>query len=342
MADIPKSFKKVQVKTKSLNARKALTITEVTECPRPGPGQVLVKVNYVGINATDLNSFAGHYGGGDVPFDCGLEAMGTVVEIGEGVTIAQPGAPVAISGLGCYAEYRVVSAEVILPLPALTPEMMTIPISGLTAAAAIGELAEAKEGDVALVTAAAGGTGQFAVQLLKYAYKCTVIGTCSSEDKVEFLKSIGCDRVINYKKEDIGTVLKAEYPKGVDICYESVGGDTFEAVMDNIAIRARVIVIGSITGYKTGTAFQRPESAKMPLQQALLAPSASLRGFMLPNFVPTFGKYLMQLFTMMKEGTVKPKVDETKSFEGIEHVVDAVEHLHSGKSFGKVIVHIQK
>jgi len=69
-------------------------------------------------------------------------------------------------------------------------------------------------GETVLVTAAAGGTGQFAVQLAKLA-GCHVIGTCSSPSKVKLLKELGCDRVINYNEEKLGQVLKAEYPKGL-------------------------------------------------------------------------------------------------------------------------------
>ena len=66
------------------------------------------------------------------------------------------------------------------------------------------------------MTAAAGGTGQFAVQIAKLA-GCTVIGTCSSDSKAEFLKSIGCDRAVNYKTESLDDVLTKEFPKGYEI-----------------------------------------------------------------------------------------------------------------------------
>ena len=99
-----------------------------------------------------------------------------------------------------------------------------------------------------LFLAAAGGTGQFAVQLAKLAGN-HVIGTCGSEDKVKFLKEIGCDRVINYKKEDVGTVLKKEYPNGVDLVYECVGGKMLEAAVNSLAIHGKIVVIGMISGY---------------------------------------------------------------------------------------------
>lgn len=99
------------------------------------------------------------------------------------------------------------------------------------------------------VTAAAGATGLFAVQLAKLAGN-HVIATCSSDDKAEVLKKLGCDRVINYKKENLHTTLKKEYPKGIDIVYESVGGDTFTTCVRNLAQFGRLIIIGAISQYQ--------------------------------------------------------------------------------------------
>lgn len=96
--------------------------------------------------------------------------------------------------------------------------------------------------------AAAGGTGQFAVQLAKLAGN-HVIGTCGSEDKVKFLKEIGCDRVVNYKKEDLAAVLKKEYPQGIDLVYECVGGKMLETAVNSLAIHGRIVIIGMISGY---------------------------------------------------------------------------------------------
>jgi hypothetical protein len=87
---------------------------------------------------------------------------------------------------------------------------------------------------VVLVTAAAGGTGQIAVQLAKLAGH-TVVATCGGEAKVEMLKRLGADRVINYRKEKVRDVLRAEFKKGVDLAYESVGGEMFAAAVDALA-----------------------------------------------------------------------------------------------------------
>ena len=106
------------------------------------------------------------------------------------------------------------------------------------ASLALEQTGEIKSGQTVLVTAAAGGTGVFAVQLAKLA-GCHVIGTCSSSDKVSLLKSLGCDRVVNYKTESLHDVLKKEYPRGIDVVYESVGGEIFNTAARHLAIHGK-------------------------------------------------------------------------------------------------------
>jgi NADPH-dependent curcumin reductase CurA len=87
------------------------------------------------------------------------------------------------------------------------------------------------------------GTGLFAVQLAKLS-GAHVIGTCSADDKGLILTRLGCDRVVNYKKESLEQVLRKEYPKGVDVVYESVGGEFFDVAVRNLATKGRLIIIG--------------------------------------------------------------------------------------------------
>jgi prostaglandin reductase 3 len=122
-------------------------------------------------------------------------------------------------------------------------------MQGISGSVALEQVEEVKSGETVLVTAAAGGTSQCVVQLAKLAGD-HVIGTTSSDEKAEVLKALGCDRVVNYNKEDIGTVLETEYPNGVDLVFEPVGGETFKAAVQNIAVHGRVI--GFTSGYLEG------------------------------------------------------------------------------------------
>ena len=315
------------------------------------PGQALVKVLATSCNATDINQFVGAYNPGqEPPFDCGFEGIVQVESLGESTAEApipesvKVGALCLGMGSGFYSEYAVVDAKTLIPgLPSADPKFLNIPISAMTSAIALGEQGGLKgdgpsQDDVVLVTAAAGGAGQFAVQLAKKVYKCkTVIGTCSSDEKAAFLKKIGCDIVIDYKKENVGEFLKKNFPKGIDVIYESVGGELFEQCLASLAEFGRLIVIGSITGYTDQTAFQRKPDAA-PIQRILLSRSARMCGFMLPSYRAVFPKYLPNLIKMVATGELVAHVDETAKFEGIEKVPDAISHLHSGKSFGKVVI----
>jgi len=217
-------------------------------------------------------------------------------------------------------------------VPEATPEVLALVLSGTTASIGLSVTGEMKSGESVLVTAAAGGTGQFAVQLAKLGGN-TVIGTCSSDDKADLLRRLGCDRVLNYKTEDLGTVLTAEYPRGIDLIYESVGRQMFDTCVDHLAIRGRLVIIGYITEY-----LHTPEVVTgQRIYYKLLGKSASLRSMFLPHFIRQVPEHTAKLLELFKNGQLQVAVDPTV-FRGVESVVDAVEYLHSGVSSGKVVV----
>jgi len=205
-------------------------------------------------------------------------------------------------------------------------------VSGLTASIALEEAGDLAHDETVLVTAAAGGTGQYAVQLAKQAGN-HVIGTCGTEEKAAFLDELGCDRPIHYREEDVGEVLAEEYPDGVDLIYESVGGELFDVCVEALARRGRLLSIGYVSEYKDG-----PEKiTRERIYTTLIDKSASLRGFFLPHFAEHFRSHMNKLLRQYRSGSLDIYVDDT-NFEGVEEVPDAVEYLQSGKSIGKVVV----
>lgn len=250
----------------------------------PPPGSVYVRNVFCGINASDINFTNGVYlPGVQPPFDTGFEAIGRVVGLGEGVTKFKVGDPVSYMGFGAFAEQREVAAKSLIPLPRLLPEFLALPVSGLTASIALEEVGQIKAGETVLVTAAAGATGSFAVQLAKSA-GCHVIGTCSSDEKAQMLKELGCDRPVNYKKEDLFSVLRKEYPSGVDVVYEGVGGKMFDIALNNLAVKGRLVVIGFISGYQDSSGWTGGGAVQKPIAPKLLGKSASVRGFFLNDY----------------------------------------------------------
>ncbi|CAH1796743.1 unnamed protein product [Owenia fusiformis] len=345
VSKVPQTFRKWVVQKISNKFREAAEVVTVNT-PQIGPSEVLVKNKYVGINASDINFTAGRYDPtAKPPFDAGFEAVGEVVARGDSCNKLNLGQPVCYMANGAFAEYMVLKERHVFPVPATNPEFVTLLVSGLTAAISLDKVGEIKKGETVLVTAAAGGTGQFAVQAARNA-GCHVIGTCSSDDKVQFLKDIGCDRPVNYKKENLNEVLKNEYPSGVDVVYESIGGDMFDTAVKNLAIKGRLIIIGYIAGYETSRGFPTSKVVAT-LPQRLLPKSASVRGFFLFGYVSDFPEYLNKLVDMYKAGTLKLNVDngqrfESGPFKGVGSIPNAIEYLYSGKSMGKIVVDVDQ
>ncbi|XP_070662272.1 uncharacterized protein [Malus domestica] len=195
-----------------------------------------------------------------LPFDCGFEAVEINAAAGESVTNLQVGTPAAVMSFGSYAEFAMVPSKHILPVERPDPEVVAMLTSGLTASIALEKAGQMKSGKIVLVTVAAGGTGQFAAQLAGN----TVVATCGGAEKAKHLKELGVDRVIDYKAEDIKTFYQVfhlqftcvaedglvEFPKGVDIIYESVGGDMFDLCLNALVVYGRLVVIGMISQYQ--------------------------------------------------------------------------------------------
>ncbi|GAB4853961.1 hypothetical protein Ancab_018169 [Ancistrocladus abbreviatus] len=338
---IPLSFEKIVVHTLNHNFRSATSIVRVPLRLPIKPNYVLVKIIYAGVNASDVNFSSGRYFGGEdgdlsshLPVDAGFEAVGIIAAIGDHVPDLKIGMPAAVMSFGSYAEFMMVPSKYILPVARPDPAVIAMLTSGLTASIALDKAARMDSGQVVLVTAAAGGTGQFAVQLAKLSGN-TVVATCGGKEKAILLKDLGVDRVINYKEEDIKTVLKKEFPNGVDIIYESVGGKMFDLCLKALAIHGWLIVIGMISQYQ-GEHGWKPQNYP-GLCEKLLAKSQTVSGFFLIQHSHLWRQHLDKLFHLFSLGKLKVIIDP-KNFVGLDSVADAVEYLHSGKSIGKVVV----
>ncbi|XP_072460183.1 prostaglandin reductase 3 isoform X3 [Notamacropus eugenii] len=343
-SSISKFMQKLVVTQLSPNFKEAVTLLRDCPVPLPGDGDLLVRNRFVGVNASDINFSAGRYDASlKLPFDLGFEGIGEVVALGLTASAQYTiGQTVAYLSNGSFAEYTVVPAKVAIPVPTVKPEYLTLLLSGTTAYISLKELGKMSEGKKVLVTAAAGGTGQFAVQLAKKA-KCHVIGTCSSAEKSGFLKSIGCDLPINYKTENVGAVLKREYPEGVDLVYESVGGEMFDMAVNALAIKGRLIIIGYISGYQNSTGLSPIKAGTLPGK--LLKKSASVHGFFLYHYLSEYRKAMDHLLKMYESQELVCEVDlgdlsPGGKFIGLESIFRAVDYMYMGKNTGKVVVEL--
>ncbi|XP_072171706.1 prostaglandin reductase-3-like [Diadema setosum] len=339
---LPNTFRKMVVNQLTTKFREAVNIVSVPMV-EPGPSEVLIKTRFVGINASEINMSAGRYEAtGKPPFGAGMESVGEIVKVGSDVKKFKVGQSIAAMNFGAFSEYAVLPESFAIPIPAAKPEFITLMVSGMTADISLSEVGDLKSGETVLITAAAGGTGQFAVQLAKLA-GCHVIGTCSTDSKVEFLKSIGCDRPVNYKKENLKQVLRSEYPGGIDVVYETIGGEMFDTCLKALNNKGRLIVIGFITNYQQDGPLAPKNEASWA--STVLSKSASIRGFLLFHYVNLYSRSLTKLSKLLMTGDLKVgydlgKHDDKGPFKGLEGIYDAVDYLYSKKSEGKIVVEV--
>ncbi|MWV18327.1 NADPH:quinone reductase [Pseudomonas sp. L-22-4S-12] len=226
---------------------------EEVEVGEPGPGQVLLRHVAVGLNYADTYFRNGTYPI-PLPNGMGVEAAGVVQAVGEGVSNVAVGDRVTYTGflntLGAYSTERLISAAPLIKLPDTiafeTAAAMTM--RGLTSAYLMRRIHDFKAGDTVLLHAAAGGVGLIVSQWAKL-LGLNVIGTVSSEAKAEVARAHGCDHVINYSHEDVAKrVRELTDGVGVNVVFDSVGKNTFNASLDSLKRRGLLVCVGTASG----------------------------------------------------------------------------------------------
>lgn len=228
-----------------------LRLVEDAVVPVPGGGEVLVKVAAAGVNFADVMQTRGtYYGGPEAPYLAGFEAAGEVVAVGADVTEIAVGARVIGTGYGAFAEYMVMAADGLAPVPDgwKDEQALGLVLNWATALAALKPLGQLEAGQTVLVHAAAGAVGQAAVRMAKH-YGATVIATASAS-KHEVVRRLGADHVIDYRTADLVTeVRRLSGGKGVDVVLESVGGETFAKSIEVAKrVTGKVVVYGVAGG----------------------------------------------------------------------------------------------
>lgn len=218
--------------------------------PEPGPHEALVRVKYAGVNFIDVYKRTGLYKIA-LPATLGEEGAGTVESLGKAVSDAKPGDRVAWAGaLGSYAEYAVVPARYLVPIPAKVPSRLAAAamLQGMTAHYLATSTYPLKKGDRCLVHAAAGGVGLLLVQIAKK-LGAFVIGTAGSDEKADLARGAGADHVIVYTREDfVRESMRITNDEGVNVVYDSVGNTTFDAGLDILKPRGMMVLFGQSSG----------------------------------------------------------------------------------------------
>jgi NADPH2:quinone reductase len=226
-----------------------LTLAELP-IPQPGPGQVLIRVEAVGVNFIEIYFRKGTYKAA-LPLTPGSEAAGTVEKLGPGVTGFAAGDTVASVGvLGSYAEYALVPATQLVKVPASLSmqQAAAAMLQGMTAHYLSHSTYPLKAGETALVHAGAGGVGLLLTQMASR-LGARVITTVSTAEKAALSRQAGAAKVILYTEQDfVAEVKRLTGGKGVDVVYDSVGKTTFEGSLNCLRPRGLLALFGASSG----------------------------------------------------------------------------------------------
>ena len=218
--------------------------------PEPGPGQILIRIEAIGVNFIEIYFRKGVYKAA-LPLIPGSEAAGTVEELGPGVTgFAAGDAVVSTSVIGSYAEYALVPAAQLVKIPpGLSMEQAAAAmLQGMTAHYLVYSTYPLKAGDTALVHAGAGGVGLLLTQMATR-IGARVITTVSTKAKAELSREAGASDVILYTEKDFEVEVKRlTGGKGVDVVYDSVGKTTFEGSLNSLHPRGLLALFGASSG----------------------------------------------------------------------------------------------
>lgn len=299
--------------------------------PHPGPGEVRLRVEAVGINFADVLAVAGEYlTRTRVPYTPGMEFAGIVDALGEGVTGIQVGQRVAsLGGRGGLAEYALSPAAALIPVPEsfTGAHAAAFPVSYFTAYHGLKTLGHGQPGEWVLVQAAAGALGTASIQLAK-AMGMQVVAMASTEEKLGIARDLGADvTLLQDDPERVQKVRDAAGGKGVPLILEVVGGPRFQESLDMAANRGRIIVIGN--------ASREPANLR-PVE--LMKRNLSVTGLWLTSLMSdgeATREAAQALTPLVASGRVTPQVGPTYP---LAESARAFQDILDRKTTGKVII----
>jgi len=310
-------------------------LEEGVALPELAEGEALIEVDWIGIDATVRTWLS--QGEGYLP----AVEVGEVVRasgIGRVVATRCPSLPLghAVYGLPGWQRYAVVRDDPLstdLGTEVDAPAMLSVyGATGLTAYVGMVDVGQVKAGETVVVSAAAGATGSLAAQIAKL-HGCRVIGITGREDKARWLlDELGLDGAIDHRRDDVRAKLKELCPDRVDVYFDNVGGPILDAVLDRLAMHARVVLCGAIAIYNE---HGRPPGPANYFQ--LINRRARMEGFLSLDHWDRFGEISGRLGGWIAEGKLRYR---TEVYEGLESAVDALNALFTGANTGKTVIRV--
>jgi NADPH-dependent curcumin reductase CurA len=310
---------------------------EVTSEPAPtaGPGQFVVAISHVSVDPAMrgwMNAGASYV----PPVELG--AVMRAGAIGQVTASEHPGFTVGdyVYGVFGIQEYAPSDGNGVIKLDASLAEPTTylgaLGMPGLTAYFALLDVGRIREGDTVVVSGAAGAVGSVAGQIAKLK-GCRVIGIAGGQEKCRMLlEDFGFDAAIDYKSENLRTALREHAPRGVDVYFDNVGGDTLDAVLARLARGARVIICGAVSQYNAGQV-RGPANYLM-----LLVKRASMTGMVVFDYQDRYPQALAELAQWLRDGQLVAR--EHIVHGSVSDFPDVLLMLFAGQNTGKLILAI--
>jgi NADPH2:quinone reductase len=318
---------------KSLDGPQSLVVETLPE-PKAGPGQAVVRVEAVGLNFADTLITRGKYQfKPDLPFSPGAEIAGVIESVSDKNMGVAPGQRVmAYVNWGGAREKITVQAEALVPLPDAVPATVAAGLSVTygTAMHGLFDRGRLKPGEIVVVTGAAGGAGQAAVEIAKL-MGARVVAVASSPEKCAIAKAAGADEIIEFPGADLKAAVRAlTGGNGADIVYDCIGGEASEPLVRALAWQGRFLVVGFATG----------EIPRIPLNLLLLR-GAEMIGIFWGEAVRRAPERhranMLQVLGWAVEGHLKPRIHATYP---LDRIGEALSILERREATGKVVLTI--
>jgi len=307
------------------------------DIPRPGDGEFLLKNYYVNLAPVMRMYMSGQSVAGETPLDIGdvihgrgvaevIESNHPEFSVGEFVH--------GQMGWQTYKVSRATPAEKFRKLPDIgmsySVALGSLGMTGFSAYFGLIDCGKVHEDDVVVVSGAAGGVGTHVVQLAKI-FGCRVVGIAGGKEKCGLIRELGCDVAIDYKTGDVAEEVAAACPEGIDLYFDNVGGEILSACLDNLAMRSRIVLCGSISEYLLD------EPYGLTNYTNLRRSNSTMQGFFIYNHVDDFDRAERDMIGWLRSGKLKP-VEHV--FDGFESLPEALASLYTGRNHGIAMVRI--
>ncbi|MEV0682907.1 NADP-dependent oxidoreductase [Nocardia sp. NPDC050378] len=305
------------------------------ELPELADGQILLRNTWMSVDPymrgrmDDKPSYI-------APFEIGAALEGSAI----GAVIASKSADIAVgttvTHFAGWREHSVVDAASATPID---PELAApqhflgaLGTTGLTAYAALTEVAKVEPGDTVFISAAAGAVGSVAGQIAKALGAKRVIGSAGGPAKTrKVLEEFGFDAAIDYRAGDLAAQLAEAAPDGIDVYLDSVGGEHLKMAIEALNQHGRIALVGAISGYNGATDRTTPDLYLAATKEI------SLRGMLVTSYLPLFAEYIPKAAAWLADGTLRTA--ET-TYEGLEQAPAALLGVLTGANIGKMLVRL--